>query len=98
MTKLRINSVVGGASLRKQLNILSKGADILVATPGRLIDLLERGGMDLSNTHHLVLDEANQMLDIGFIHALRKILPYLSKRRQTTLFSATMSKQMKNLS
>ena len=98
MTKLRVNSVVGGASLRKQLNILSKGTDILVATPGRLIDLLERGGIDLSTTDHLVLDEADQMLDIGFIHALRRILPYLSKRRQTMLFSATMSKQMKNLS
>ena len=98
MTKLRINSVVGGASLEKQLNILSKGTDLLVATPGRLIDLLERGGIDLSTTHHLVLDEADQMLDIGFIHALRRILPYLSKTRQTMLFSATMSKQMENLS
>ena len=70
----------------KQLNILSKGTDILVANPGRLIDLLERGGIDLSSTRHLVLDEADQMLDIGSIHALRRILPYLSKTRQTMLF------------
>ncbi|MGB1751652.1 MAG: DEAD/DEAH box helicase, partial [Paracoccaceae bacterium] len=81
--KLRVTTVVGGASLGKQLNILSKGTDILVATPGRLIDLLERGGIDLSTTNHLVLDEADQMLDIGFIHALRKIVPYLSETRQT---------------
>ena len=96
--KLRVTTVVGGASLGKQLNILSKGTDILVATPGRLIDLLERGGIDLSTTNHLVLDEADQMLDIGFIHALRKIVPYLSETRQTMLFSATMSKQMEGLS
>ena len=56
MTKLRINSVVGGTSLGKQLNSLSKSTDILVATPGRLIGLLERGGIDLSSTHHLILD------------------------------------------
>ena len=98
MTKLRINSVVGGASVGKQLNNLSKGTDIPVATPGRLIDFLERGSLDLSTIHHLVLDEAAQVLDIGFIHALHTILPYLSKTRQTMLFSATMSKQMENLS
>lgn len=97
-TKIRVTTVVGGASIRKQLQILSRGTDILVATPGRLIDLLERGGIDLSNTGHLVLDEADQMLDIGFIHALRKIVPYLSSERQTQLFSATMSKQMEQLS
>ena len=97
-TKLRVNSVADGASLEKQLNILSKGTDILVATPGRLIDLLQRGGINLSTTHHLVLDEADQMLDKGFIHALRRILPYLSKTRQTMLFSATISEQIENQS
>ena len=66
--------------------------------PGRLIDLLQRGGINLSTTHHLVLDEADQMLDKGFIHALRRILPYLSKTRQTMLFSATISKQIENQS
>ncbi|MEO0487171.1 MAG: DEAD/DEAH box helicase [Pseudomonadota bacterium] len=97
-TKVRVTTVVGGASIGKQLQVLSRGTDILVATPGRLIDLLERGGVDLGQTRHLVLDEADQMLDIGFIHALRKIVPYLSKTRQTQLFSATMSKQMEELS
>ncbi len=96
--KIRVNTVVGGASVHKQLQILSRGTDILVATPGRLIDLLERDGIDLSKTNYLVLDEADQMLDIGFIHALRKIVPYLSNKRQTQLFSATMSKQMEQLS
>ena len=98
ITKVHVNYVVGGASLGKQLDILSRGTDILVATPGRLIDLLERSGIDLSTTHYLVLDEADQMLDIGFIHAPRRILPYLSRTRQNMLFSATMSKQMENLS
>ena len=84
--------------MEKQLNILSKGTDILVATPGRLIDLLQRGGINLSTTHHLFLDEADQMFDKGFIHALRRILPYLSKTRQTMLFSATISEQIENQS
>mgnify|MGYP001150220573 FL=1 len=97
-TKIRVTTVVGGASIGKQLQILSKGTDILVATPGRLIDLLERSGVDLRKTRHLVLDEADQMLDIGFIHALRQIVPYLSHERQTQLYSATMSKQMEQLS
>lgn len=97
-TKLRVTTVVGGASIGKQLQLLSRGTDVLVATPGRLIDLLERGGIDLGSTQYLVLDEADQMLDIGFIHALRKIVPFLSESRQTLLFSATMSKQMEQLS
>ncbi|MEM7076379.1 MAG: DEAD/DEAH box helicase [Pseudomonadota bacterium] len=97
-TKVRVTNVVGGTSIGKQLQVLARGTDVLVATPGRLIDLLERGGLDLSKTRHLVLDEADQMLDIGFIHALRKIVPYLNEDRQTLLFSATMSRQMEQLS
>lgn len=96
--RVRVTTVFGGVSINKQVHILSKGTDILVATLGRLIDLLERGDLDLSATKHLVLDEADQMLDIGFIHALRKIVPYLSDTRQTQLFSATMSKPMEQLS
>ncbi|MGR3466819.1 MAG: DEAD/DEAH box helicase [Shimia sp.] len=96
--KVEVTTVVGGASIRKQLHVLSRGTDVLVATPGRLIDLLDRGGIDLSATRHLVLDEADQMLDIGFIHALRQIVPHLNANRQTMLFSATMSKQMEDLS
>jgi ATP-dependent RNA helicase RhlE len=97
-TKLRVATVVGGQSISKQIGVLSRGTDILVATPGRLIDLMERGAVDLGQVRHLVLDEADQMLDLGFIHALRKIAPRLGTPRQTMLFSATMPKQMEELS
>ncbi|MEM7269569.1 MAG: DEAD/DEAH box helicase [Pseudomonadota bacterium] len=94
---LKINLVVGGASLGKQIEIMRKGTDLLVATPGRLIDLIDRKAVDLSQTRYLVLDEADQMLDMGFIHALRRIAPLLGPNRQTMLFSATMAKQMAEL-
>ena len=97
-TKLRVGTVVGGQSINRQINFLSRGTDILVATPGRLIDLMDRKSVDLSQTRQLVLDEADQMLDLGFIHALRKIAPKLGTPRQTMLFSATMPKQMEELS
>lgn len=97
-TKMRIFTVVGGQSINKQITALGRGTDILVATPGRLIDLMDRKAVDLSQTRQLVLDEADQMLDIGFIHALRRIAPSLGTPRQTMLFSATMSKQMEELS
>lgn len=95
---LRITLVVGGKSLNAQAQALSRGTDVLVATPGRLIDLMERKAIDLGRTRFLVLDEADQMLDIGFIHALRRIAPMLSKDRQTMMFSATMPKAMADLS
>ena len=95
---LRIVLVVGGKSINAQAQKLSRGADILVATPGRLIDLMERRAVDLSKTRFLVLDEADQMLDIGFVHALRQIAPKLGKDRQTMMFSATMPKAMAELS
>lgn len=97
-TPLRVATVVGGQSIGRQIGVLSRGTDILVATPGRLIDLMERGAIDLGSVRHLVLDEADQMLDLGFIHALRKIAPRLGTPRQTMLFSATMPKQMEELS
>ncbi len=97
-TRIRVVTVVGGQSINKQILLLTRGADILVATPGRLMDLMDRGSVDLSTARHLVLDEADQMLDLGFIHALRKIAPKLGKPRQTMLFSATMPKQMEELS
>jgi len=97
-TRIRVVTVVGGQSINKQILLLTRGADILVATPGRLMDLMDRGAVDLSTARHLVLDEADQMLDLGFIHALRKIAPKLGKPRQTMLFSATMPKQMEELS
>lgn len=94
---LKINMVVGGVSLGPQKRKLERGTDILVATPGRLIDLLEQDALSLSEAEWLVLDEADQMLDMGFIHALRKIAPLLPKERQTLLFSATMPKLMEEL-
>ncbi|APZ51463.1 DEAD/DEAH box helicase [Salipiger abyssi] len=97
-TRIRVSTVVGGQSINRQINFLSRGTDILVATPGRLIDLMERRAVDLSSASYLVLDEADQMLDLGFIHALRKIAPALGTPRQTMLFSATMPKQMEELS
>ncbi|GGC16889.1 RNA helicase [Marivita lacus] len=97
-THLKVNVVVGGQSINKQIHHLLKGTDILVATPGRLIDLMDRKAVDLRTVKHLVLDEADQMLDMGFIHALRRIAPKLGTPRQTMLFSATMPKQMEELS
>jgi ATP-dependent RNA helicase RhlE len=93
-TSMRIVTVTGGASLNRQTEALARGTDILVATPGRLIDLLERRAIDLQDTGYLVLDEADQMLDMGFIHALRRIARHLPLRRQTLMFSATMPKLM----
>ncbi len=94
---LKINMVVGGQSINPQKKRLARGSDILVATPGRLIDLLDQGAVHLGDATHLVLDEADQMLDMGFIHALRKIAPLLPEDRQTLLFSATMPKLMEEL-
>ncbi len=96
-TRINVSTVVGGKSIGKQMIMLARGTDILVATPGRLIDLLDRRAVDLGTVRHLVLDEADQMLDMGFIHALRKIAPRLGTPRQTMLFSATMPKQMEEL-
>lgn len=94
----RITLVVGGKSINAQAEKIARGTDILVATPGRLIDLMDRGSIDLGQTRFLVLDEADQMLDIGFIHALRRIAPMLSADRQTMMFSATMPQAMAELS
>lgn len=97
-TKLRIVTVVGGQSILKQMQALNKGCDVLVATPGRLIDLMERKAVILNQVTYLVLDEADQMLDMGFGQALQRIEPELGSPRQTMLFSATMSKQMEKIS
>ncbi len=97
-TPIKVATVVGGQSIGRQISVLSRGVDILVATPGRLMDLMDRRAIDLRPVKHLVLDEADQMLDLGFIHALRKIAPALGTPRQTMLFSATMPKQMEELS
>jgi len=86
--------VVGGQNIQTQINKIKAGTDILVATPGRLIDLMDRGAISLRETSFLVLDEADLMLDMGFLKDLRKIAEMLPKERQTMLFSATMSKDM----
>jgi ATP-dependent RNA helicase RhlE len=94
---LKVALVVGGAGISAQMKRLAGGVDLLVATPGRLIDLLDRRAVRLDETIYLVLDEADQMLDMGFIHALRQIAPLLAKERQTMMFSATMPKLMAEL-
>ncbi|MCB1365790.1 MAG: DEAD/DEAH box helicase, partial [Rhodobacteraceae bacterium] len=96
-TPLRVGLVVGGQSINAQIKRLERGSDMLVATPGRLIDLMDRRALSLADCAFLVLDEADQMLDLGFIHALRKIAAMLPARRQTMLFSATMPKQMNEI-
>ena len=96
-TPIKIGVVVGGASINAQIKRLERGTDVLVATPGRLLDLLDRRALRLDATRFLVLDEADQMLDLGFIHALRKIAGLLPETRQTMLFSATMPKQMEEI-
>ena len=96
-TPIRCFRVVGGASINVQIERMSRGVDVLIATPGRLMDLIERRAIDLSATTYLVLDEADQMLDIGFIHTLRRIAKMLPRERQTLLFSATMPKLMSEL-
>ena len=85
------------ASLFRQAERLAKGSDVLVATPGRLIDLLERGDVRLDQCAYLVLDEADHMLDMGFIHSLRKIAKHIPLKRQTMLFSATMPKDIEEI-
>jgi ATP-dependent RNA helicase RhlE len=97
-SRLKVGTVVGGQSINNQIRFLAHGIDILVATPGRLIDLMDRRAVRLDQAKFLVLDEADQMLDMGFIHALRRIAPELGTPRQTMLFSATMPKQMEELS
>ena len=96
-TTLRIGLVVGGVSINKQQEQLTRGVDILVATPGRLLDLINRNALSLGKVRYLVLDEADQMLDLGFIHDLRKISKLVPAKRQTLLFSATMPKAIADL-
>lgn len=94
---VRATAVYGGVKISHQLSVLQKGVDIVVATPGRLIDHLQRGSVDLRQVRTLVLDEADRMLDMGFIHDVRKIIAEVPDERQTMLFSATMSKEVQTL-
>jgi len=89
--------IFGGVNIRPQINTLRKGVDIVVATPGRLLDHVRQKTLDLSQIEIVVLDEADRMLDMGFIHDIRKILALLPKKRQSLLFSATFSNEIKTL-
>ena len=89
-TNLKQLTIFGGVSQVPQVDQLKKGVDILIATPGRLLDLHKQGYIDLNHLHHLVLDEADQMLDMGFINDVKKIVKLTPNNRQTLLFSATM--------
>ncbi len=94
---LRSTVVFGGVGINPQIDKLKRGIDILVATPGRLLDLIGQGKADLSHIEFFVLDEADRMLDMGFIHDIRKVLKLLPKQRQNLLFSATFSNEIKKL-
>lgn len=97
-TSLRHTVIFGGVNQRSQTNRLKNGTDILIATPGRLLDLINQGYISLNSISHFVLDEADRMLDMGFIHDIKKIINMLPKKRQTMLFSATMPKEILNIS
>jgi len=90
-------TVIGGANMRTQISDLRRGAAIVIATPGRLLDLAERGAINFSAIEVLVLDEADRMLDMGFLPAIRRILAMVPAKRQTLLFSATMSSDIEKL-
>ena len=96
-TRLRHTVVYGGVGQGPQVRALQAGVDILVATPGRLLDLMNQGHINLSKVEILTLDEADQMLDMGFIHDLRRIVARVPQQRQTLMFSATMPAEIRKL-
>ena len=87
---IRVTPVYGGSSIESQIRAIRRGVDIIVATPGRLIDLINRGVVDLSAVHTVVLDEADEMLNMGFVDSINEILEKVPENRQMLLFSATM--------
>lgn len=89
-TGIRHTVIYGGVNQNSQVRDLKSGVDILVATPGRLLDLMNQGFVSLNSISHFVLDEADRMLDMGFIHDIKRLLPKLPKEKQTLFFSATM--------
>lgn len=94
---IRVATVIGGVSQGKQIHDLRQGVDVLVACPGRLLDLMQQGFVRLDKVEYVVLDEADRMLDMGFIPDIRKILSKVPEQRQTLLFSATMPKEVERL-
>ncbi len=95
--KLTHALIIGGESMSDQKDLLMRGVDVLIATPGRLIDIFERGGLLLTDTRLLVIDEADRMLDMGFIPDVERIVSLLPKTRQTLFFSATMAPEIRRL-
>jgi ATP-dependent RNA helicase RhlE len=89
--------IFGGVGMNPQISRVKKGVDVLVATPGRLLDLLQQGVLDLGQVEILVLDEADRMLDMGFIHDVKKVLAVVPKNKQSLLFSATFSDEIRDL-
>ena len=96
--KLSITPIYGGASISEQLRRLNKGTDIVVGTPGRILDHLRRGSLNLTQLHWLVLDEADEMLDMGFIEDVEQIMSHIEEPHRVLLFSATMPDRIKELS
>ena len=96
-TRLRHTVIFGGVGQRPQADALHKGVDILVATPGRLLDLMNQRLVDLRRLEIFVLDEADRMLDMGFIHDIRRVIAHLPSQRQTLMFSATMPRDIRGL-
>ncbi len=96
-TTLRQAAIYGGVGQSPQVRALNQGVDVLIATPGRLLDLMQQGYVDLSHVEVLILDEADRMLDMGFIHDLRRIVDKVPRRRQTLLFSATLPPAIRSL-
>lgn len=94
---LKSTAVFGGVNINGQIKTMQRGVDIIVATPGRLLDLIQQKYVTLSNIEILVLDEADRMLDMGFIHDIRRVLKLLPRQRQNLLFSATFSNEIKQL-
>ena len=97
MDDIHVEAVYGGASIEQQIRALRKGAQIIVATPGRLIDLMNRGVAKLDNVYNVVLDEADEMLNMGFSESIDAILEGIPEDRNTLLFSATMSKEIERI-
>jgi ATP-dependent RNA helicase RhlE len=97
-TNLRHTVIFGGVNQNPQVQQIKRGTDVLIATPGRLLDLINQGFIHLNDIKHFVLDEADRMLDMGFIHDIKRILPLLPKPKQTMLFSATMPTTIAELS
>jgi ATP-dependent RNA helicase RhlE len=96
-TSFRSTVVFGGVGIHPQMATIRKGVDVVIATPGRLLDIAGQKGIDFSALEILVLDEADRMLDMGFIHDIRKLMALMPRRRQTLLFSATFSPEIKQL-